>query len=493
MEYDIVVVGAGNAALCAAVAASEAGARVLVLEKAPPLQRGGNTQFTALYRFAYDGLDALRRLCPAIDDTLAARMRVPPYKASMFLDDLMASSRGRADRWLMQIVADESYPTMEWLTAQGIRWVPSLEGAKEVDGMLTWQPGIVIYPEGGGLTILATLFDRLEKSGAQVSYHAPVLDLLRDDHGRVCGVKAAFGSGRAVDVAEVRARSVILGAGGFEASPEKRARYLGPGWDLVKVRGSRHNTGECLDMAIRHGAATTGQWSGCHATMVRADGSPYEMGEAAFPHAYPLSVVVNSAGERFADEGENFQYYTYAKLGRAVIGQRDGRAFQVFDGKSIPLRHGDWLGARAYDSPCARADDLVTAARMAGIEDLERFMRTIAQFNAAIEDTPFDPSRLDGRRTRGLPIDKTNWALAIDTPPFEVVPVECGITFSFGGLRFNEHAQVLDSRGLAIEGLYVVGEMAGTFFHNYVGGSGLTKGATFGRRAGTHAALACRQ
>ena len=484
---DVLVIGAGNAALSAALSASEAGAKVTIIEKAPRSMRGGNSRFTALYRFAYDGLNALRALSSAIDDALAARMDAPPYSADAYYADLMASSRGKADCSLMRILADESYEAAQWLTSKGVEWVPSLEGAKEVGGKLTWQPGIVIYPKGGGLAVLNRLFDLLECSGSTIAYDTELVALCPSgDHQ---GWQAHVRSGPERDASILTAASVILAAGGFEADLEMRARYLGPGWDLVKVRGSRFNTGECLRFAIELGAATDGHWSGCHATMVHAGGAEVEMGDAAFPHAYPLSIMVNVDGRRFADEGEDFQYYTYAKLGRAVLVQPHGRAFQVFDGKTIGLRSGDWLGTAAYELPCGRSNALDEAAQQAGIMNISEFRRTVAEYNVAVQDGAFDPSRKDGKHTLGLDIDKSNWALRIDQPPFEVVPVECGITFTFGGLKFNGIGQVLDRRGSIIKGLYVVGEMAGTFFLNYAGGSGLTKGTVFGRRAGRHAAL----
>jgi tricarballylate dehydrogenase len=488
-DTDVVVVGAGNAALSAAVMAVERGADVVVVEKSPRSMRGGNTQFTALYRFAYADLDALRALATGIDDELAAKMDVPAYTEEQYFHDLMRMSGWRANPDLMRILANESYESMVWLKSQGLQWQPSLGGAKTVNGMYTWQPGIVIHPVLGGVGLLNTLFGFLEKRGIKIMYDAPVVALLTSDDGAIRGVRLRTGRGSSVETTEIRAAAVILGAGGFEANMEKRAMYLGPGWDLVKVRGSRYNTGEVLEMAMNAGAATTGQWSGCHATMVHSEAGAFEMGDGAFPHAYPLSLVLNLDGERFADEGENFQFYTYAKLGRAVLAQRDGKAFQLFDAKTSKLWAADWAEDHAYVKlPHPTGNTLREVAELAKLENVDRFVKTVEQFNAAVQEGTFDPSRLDGKRTRGLQIDKTNWALRVDSPPYHLVPVECGITFTFGGIAFNEHGQALDVRGEPIPGLYVVGEMAGCFFQNYAGGSGLAKGTVFGRRAGAHAA-----
>lgn len=489
-EYDVIVVGAGNAALSAALAALDAGARVLILEKSPKAERGGNSKFTAIYRFAFSDLEALRALCPEIDDKMADRMVINPYTKERFLDDIKKVSKNTFDERTMNIIVGESYDTMIWLKEHGLQFTLGLQGAKEVNGKLTWTGGIVVYPKGAGMQIVETLFAAVENAGADIRYDTPVTGLVTDEAGRVRGVKVRpVGESQA---SVIKARAVVLGAGGFEANPEMRARYLGPFWDLTKVRGSRYNTGECLQMAMNIGAATAGQWSGCHATMVHSYGKPYEMGDAAFPHQYHLSVLVNLDGERFLNESEDFPFYTYAKFGRAVLGERDGKAFQVFDAKAVQVGRTTgrsvWVGSQAMDLPHGEGDTLEEAARQVGIERVEQFLQTVATYNAAVQGGTIDLSHLDGRGTTGLKIEKTNWAMTIDTPPYKIIPVECGITFTFGGLRFNEHGQVLDFRDNPIGGLYVVGEMAGTFFVNYAAGSGLTKGAVFGRRAGSHAA-----
>ena len=288
---------------------------------------------------------------------------------------------------------------------------------------------------------------------------------------------------------ELRARAVVLAAGGFESDPRLRAAHLGPNWDVAKVRGTPSNTGEVLEAALRHGAQAYGHWSGCHAIQWDA-GAPatgdLEITNRFSRQSYPVGIVVNRRGERFLDEGEDFRNYTYAKFGARVLEQPEGVAAQVFDAKTIPL-----LRTIDYEAPGTTrvdADSLEGLAEGLGI-DPDGFARTVAEFNAAIVDRPFDPAVKDGRRTEGITPAKSNWALAIDTPPFVAFPVTCGITFTFGGVRVDDDAAVLDAGGRRIPGLYAAGELVGgLFFHNYPGGSGLTAGAVWGRRAGWTAA-----
>jgi tricarballylate dehydrogenase len=319
-----------------------------------------------------------------------------------------------------------------------------------------------------------------------VRHEVAVGDLLRDGDGRVAGVVARAADGMR---SELRAGAVVLAAGGFESDPRLRAAHLGPNWDVAKVRGTPSNTGEVLEAALRHGAQAYGHWSGCHAIQWDAGAPPtgdLEITNRFSRQSYPVGIVVNRRGERFLDEGEDFRNYTYAKFGAEVLRQPEGVAAQVFDAKTIPL-----LRRIDYEAPGATRVDAGTLGELAdglGI-DRDGFERTVAEFNAAIADVPFDPAVKDGRRTEGIAPPKSNWALAIDTPPYVAFPITCGITFTFGGVRVDEEAAVLDTAGRRIPGLFAAGELVGgLFFHNYPGGSGLTAGAVWGRRAGWAAA-----
>jgi tricarballylate dehydrogenase len=269
-----------------------------------------------------------------------------------------------------------------------------------------------------------------------------------------------------------------------------RAAHLGPNWDVAKVRGTHANTGEVLEAALRHGAQAYGHWSGCHAIQWDAQAPPtgdLEITNRFSRQSYPVGIVVNRRGERFLDEGEDLRNYTYAKFGAEVLRQPEGVAAQIFYATTTPL-----LRTIDYDAPGAtrvEADTLGELAERLGF-DRAGLERTVAQFNAAItQDVAFDPAVRDGRRTRGIAPPKSNWALAIDTPPYLAFPVTCGITFTFGGVRVDADAAVLDTAGRRIPGLFAAGELVGgLFFHNYPGGTGLTAGAVFGRRAGWAAA-----
>jgi tricarballylate dehydrogenase len=282
----------------------------------------------------------------------------------------------------------------------------------------------------------------------------------------------------------------VLACGGFEANAEWRAEHLGAPWRFAKVRGTRHNTGDGLAMAIAAGARATGQWSGCHA--VQWDRSAPDTGDLRVRHAfqkhsYPFGILVNARGERFVDEGFDFRNYTYARYGRAVLEQPGRFAWQVFDARTTPLLRDEYEALHATRADATTIEEL--AHRLDGV-DAGRFLATVADYNAAVDESrPFDPARKDGRRTRGLAIDKTNWANRIDRPPFRGYAVTCGITFTYGGLAIDARSRVLDEAGRPIPGLYGAGELVGgLFWDNYPGGAGLMAGAVFGRRAGMGAA-----
>jgi tricarballylate dehydrogenase len=287
----------------------------------------------------------------------------------------------------------------------------------------------------------------------------------------------------------VHAKAVVLAAGGFEADAAMRAAYLGPNWDLAKVRGTPTNTGEVLKMACGLGARPAGHWSGCHAVAWDAGAPPSgdrELTNLLTRQSYPLGIVINRDGVRFVDEGADFRNYTYARYGGEIIRQPGAIAFQLFDAKTAPLlRRGE------YDSPRTTRFQARTIRELAEMINVATpaLANTVAEFNAAIGSEEFNPSILDGRAAVGCTPPKSNWAQALDEPPFLAFPVTCGITFTFGGATIDSCGRVLDHNDTPIKGLYAAGEIAGgLFFHNYPGGSGLTAGAVIGRRAGRYAA-----
>ena len=486
LETDVCVVGAGNAAICAALAARERGAEVTILECAPVAERSGNTRFTAgAMRVAYDGVDDIVKLVPDLSEEERRITDFGTYTTDQFFDDIARLTQYRADPDMVEILVKRSLDTLLWMRSKGVRFVPMYgRQAFKVDGRFTFWGGLAVEAWGGGPGLVEMLFAAVDKHKIDVQYETSAVSLLHDDDG-VNGVRARR-KGRAL---EVRARAVVLASGGFEANAEWRTRYLGPGWDLAKVRGSRFNTGDGIRMGLAVGAAPCGNWSGCHAVGWERNAPEFgdlAVGDAFQKHSYPLGIMLNARGERFLDEGADFRNYTYAKYGRVILEQPGQFAWQLFDAKASPLLRDEY---RIRQVTKVTADSLEDLVRRIDDVDRDRFVQTVREYNAAVmTDVPFNPNVKDGRGTRGLAIPKSNWANTIDEPPFEAYSVTCGITFTFGGLRITRNSEVLHNDGNVIPGLYAAGELVGgIFYFNYPGGSGLTAGAVFGRIAGTSA------
>ncbi len=285
----------------------------------------------------------------------------------------------------------------------------------------------------------------------------------------------------------------MLACGGFEANPEMRARYLGPGWELAKVRGSRFNQGDGLKMALDLGAAPYGNWSGCHATGWDRNAPEFgdvNVGDQFQKHSYIFGLLINADGKRFVDEGLDFHSFTYAKYGGEVLKQTGQFAWQVFDSKVTKLLRSEYRIKFVTKVSANTLEELV--AKLEGV-DPKAALKTIRDYNAAIRtEVPFDHTIKDGRGTEGIEPPKSNWAQALDTPPYDAYQTTCGITFTFGGLRIApDSGQVLDVHFHPISGLYCAGEMVGgLFYFNYPSGTGLVSGAIFGKLAGTGAACA---
>jgi len=486
-SYDVIVVGGGNAALCAALSAHENGARVLVLEAAPAEERGGNSHFTGgAFRFAYRGVDDLIAVSPSVAEADLANIDFGSYSEEQFLDDMFELTEYRTDPDLCELLVRSSLETAKWISRQGVKLEPGLgRQAYKIDGKFKFFGGLALHIWGGGPELLGALYGTAEKRGIPIVYATPVLDLLTSD-GRVVGVRARS-KGRHV---EVEAGAVILACGGFESNPEMRARYLGPGWDAAKVRGTRFNMGDGLLMALAAGAQPHGNWSGCHSVAWDINAPAYgdlTIGDQFQKHNYPYGIVVNARGERFVDEGANFHSHTYAKYGGEIMKQPGMFAWQIFDDKVTHLLRSEYRIRRTTKAEAQTLEDL--AAKLTGV-DADAVLRTIHAYNAACRtDIPFNPNVRDGKRTEGLDIDKSNWAQPLDQPPYHAYHVTTGVTFTFGGLKVTEHSEVVDRYGGTVPGLYAAGEMVGgLFYQNYASGTGLMSGATFGRFAGANAA-----
>ena len=488
-ETDILIVGAGNAAFCAAFAAREQGAEVLMLERAPVDERGGNSAFTAgAMRFAYNGVEDLLEVVPDLSDDEINNTDFGSYTEDQFFDDMARVTEYRADPDLVELLVRRSFDTIKWMHGHGIRFVPIFgRQAFLVDGKFKFWGGLVLETSGGGPGLIEAHYRAAERQGIEVLNEARAVSLLSDDDG-VKGVRVK----NAGHTTDIMAKAVVLASGGFQANAEWRTRYLGPGWDLAKVRGTRFNTGDGIRMALDIGASPCGNWSGCHA--VGWDLNAPEFGDLAVgdlfqKHSYPFGIMVNALGERFVDEGADFRNYTYAKYGRVILEQPNQLAWQVFDAKATDLLRDEY---RIRQITKVKADTIEElAAKLEGV-DAQRFLETVREFNAAVQaDIPFNPNVKDGRGTEGLDVPKSNWANTIDTPPFEAYAVTCGVTFTFGGLRITTDAQVIDTDGHPMPGLYAAGELVGgLFYFNYPGGTGLMSGSVFGRIAGGSAGAA---
>ncbi|HLI67275.1 MAG TPA: FAD-dependent tricarballylate dehydrogenase TcuA [Caulobacteraceae bacterium] len=487
-SVDVVVVGAGNAALCAALAAAERGSSVLVLERAPEAEAGGNSRFTAgAFRCVYDGVADLRALMPDLTDAEVAQTDFGTYTAGQFFDDMGRVTEYRTDPELCAVLVNESRATLRWMRETGVRFMPIWgRQAYRVEGRFKFWGGLTVEAWGGGPGLIEALYASARRRGVAIAFGARAVDMIAGDDGRIAGVRVRLG-GRTVDVA---AKAVVLASGGFEANAEWRTRYLGPGWDLAKVRGTRFNTGDGIRMALDFGAEAAGNWSGCHAVgwdRNAPDFGDLAVGDGFQKHSYPLGVMLNARGERFVDEGADFRNYTYAKYGRVILEQQHQFAWQIFDAQVAPLLRDEYRIRQATKVSADTLEALV--GKLEGV-DPAAALATLHAFNAAVmRDKPFDPNVKDRRATRGLAVPKSNWANPLETPPFEAYQVTCGVTFTFGGLKVDAQARVLSADAGPIPGLFAAGELVGgLFYFNYPGGTGLMAGAVFGKIAGAGAA-----
>jgi tricarballylate dehydrogenase len=488
-DYDVIVVGAGNAALAAAVSAKENGAgRVLVLEKAPREFRGGNTHWAgAILRIAFDDPRELEPLLPGVEkDYENFYEGVTPYPYQDYMDDLMRVTSGRTDPILSKILVGCSKDTVLWMNrAGGVKIEPAITIAGVRRGnMVIWPRGLIIRAQHEGIGLSRSWFNTAERMDIDVRYGSAATEILQDDNGRVCGVKVRDDKG----ASRVTAKAVVLGCGGFEANVQMRTQHIGPLVGAAKVRGTPFNQGDGLRMAMAIGAMPWGQWSGCHATPISADWgefAPREFTDRSNRLSYVYGLMINRKGRRFVDEGEDQQLFTYAKYGRAVLAEPGARGYQIFDSKVLTL-----LEPRYSTSKPIVGDTIEALVEQLDIEDKPQAIKTIAEYNAAQRaNATFDPTRKDGLSTRGLSIDKTNWATKLDQPPYAAYSVTGGITFTFGGLKVDAQTRVIGTDWRPMPGLYACGEMVGgLFYDNYPAGTGLVSGATFGRIAGREAA-----
>ena len=449
--YDLVIVGCGMAGLAAALRASELGRSICILEKSPKQHRGGHTRFTESFRI------------PTADIDLDVEFNVEDYASADFYSDIMSVTNFRADEGLAERVVDDAAETFEWLTSHGIDWEYRAPHPGYTAGRV-WLHGEEFVDE---------LIDVLEARAVTIHYKAEARKVVRADDGAVSGVVGRVDGTRT----RFTAAGVIIAAGDYGSSKEKRTRYYGPGYGKMKVRGSRYNTGEAIDATLEVGAKTDGEWGDAHMAIIDA-GSPDIEGGITRVDGYQYGVIVNHNGHRFVDEGEDSRAHTYAKFGQRIFEQPYHEAFIIVDDAVV-----DDVAHMGPTRPVT-ADSIELLANRLGIEDVERTVATIDAFNEACDPSGYDPDVLDGNETAGIDPKKSNWALPLDDPPFTGYPVTGGMTFGFGGIAISPDAEVLDTRDEPIPGLFAAGNSTGgLFYNNYPGGTGLTNAAVFGKVA----------
>ena len=459
--HDVLVIGGGNAALCAALMAREAGASVLLLEAAPRDWRGGNSAHTRNLRCMHD----------APQDVL-----VDAYPEEEFWQDLLKVTGGRTDEALARLVIRASSTCRPWMRQHGVRFQPSLSGA-----LHTARTNAFFM--GGGKALVNAYYRSAERLGVQVRYEAPV-ERIELDGGRF---KAAFVHGERFE-----ARACVLAAGGFESNREWLRQAWGRNergeWpaDNFLIRGTRFNTGTLLKHLLDSGADAVGDATQAHMVAIDARAPLYDGGICTRIDCVSLGIVVNRDGERFHDEGEDFWPKRYAIWGRLVAQQPGQIAYSIIDAKAVGRFMPPVFPGVAATTLPALADKIDL--------DRERFMMTLQAYNAACRPGRFDHTALDDCRTEGLAPAKTHWARPIDTPPFYAYAVRPGVTFTYLGLKTDASAAV-HFGGRASPNLFVAGEMmAGNLLgQGYTAGVGMSIGTAFGRIAGTQAAQAALQ
>jgi tricarballylate dehydrogenase len=484
-RWDVVIIGSGNAALCAGIAACELGADVLMIEKADRDMAGGNTKYTAgAMRFSYETSEDLYPLLARLDDPRIARADFGSYTQEKFAADLSSFNDGAPLSQEQQVLVSKSYETLLWLAGHGVIFNPIWSRQSfEKDGQIIFWGGLTLAAENEGVGLFDMELTAYEKLGGIIRYNCAFQSLKTRDDGAVIGVTLTSGE-------EIDANAVILACGGFESNSDLRANLLGAEWRGAKVRGTPHNTGDGLLAAWALGAQRYGRFSGCHATPM--DYFMKDFGNLKIPHSerknyrkisYFLGVMLNKNGARFVDEGIDFRNYTYAQFGRAVLQQPGQQAWQIFDSKVFDLLYEEY---QFYDARYEEADNISELLGKCNGLDAVAAEATLQEFNSNTKEAiDFDPTIKDGKLSISAGLYKSNWAQAIDSPPYRAYPVTGGITFTYGGVKISERAAVLDQSDNAIPGLFACGEMVGGVFQGgYPGGSGLTSGAVFGRLAG---------
>ena len=454
-KFDVLVIGGGNAALCAAISARRQGASVLVLEGAPKFYRGGNTRHTRNMRCAHDE---------------ATEILTGPYTEQEFWEDLLRVTGGETDEELARFMIAESKDILNWIVEQGVRWQPSLGGTLSLGRTNS-------FFLGGGRAMLNALYRTAEELGVAILYDAEVIDL-EIDNGIFLSATLKRGDGSV----SVRAAALVAAAGGFEANIEWLKQYWGEAADNFLIRGTPYNRGSILKMLLDKGVKEVGDPTQCHAVAIDARAPRFDGGIITRLDCVVFGIVVNRNAERFYDEGEDIWPKRYAIWGRLVAGQPGQIAYIIFDSTVLTSFMPSLF-------PPIKADTIAELASKLEL-DPAALEKTVAGFNAALKPGAFDHTILDDCRTEGLTPPKSHWARRLETPPYYAYPVRPGITFTYLGTRVNKQARMLMKDGRPSANMFAAGEiMAGNVLgRGYAAGIGMTIGSVFGRVAGREAA-----
>ena len=479
LNYDVVVVGCGIAGLSAAVTAQQNGASVAIVERAPQDERGGNTRYTeSLWRMKtvdavsddfHDKFAANAGGWPdpgVVQDAVLERESQPRLLRSL----------GIVDPQVVTAIADNAPKAIEWLAGFGVKfdYLPMY--------FLT-QTTTRMGPIGGGLALIEALGGYADQQSDDIRffYETSARSLIVDDGGQVRGVNVI---GNANKPFQIRGDSVVLACGGFQGNPEMLSQYIGPQAQFIRpvARGGHYNRGEGVRMALEVGAAPCGDYGSFHAQPVDPRAEDIE----PVVLNYNYGVLINDAGKRFADEGPAMVDATYEVVTRLIMEQRHGIAYAVFDAGLDDVEN--WQVTVRSRVPPLQSETLEGLAEAMGVDGQE-MTATIDAYNAACPPSDqFDPLQLDGLATQGVEPKKSNWARPIATPPFRAWPIICSNCFTFGGIKIDDRARVVNTEGDVIPGLYAAGEVAGLYYRIYTGATSVMRGAVTGRLAGADAA-----
>ena len=454
-QYDVLVVGGGNAALCAAITARRAGASVLILESATKDFRGGNSRHTRDIRYMHRA---------------ATEFVTGAYGEDEFRQDLLDVTGGATDERLARLTIRESETLADWMAANGVRWQKPLRGTLHLARSN-------LFMLGGGKAMINAYYRTAAQLGVEVLYQTEVQEL-EICHGEF--VSALAGHNRACE--RIRSKAIVLAAGGFEANIPWLKEYWGEAAENFIIRGTPNNQGRMLKEMLRYGAKAVGDPRGCHAVALDARAPKFDGGIVTRLDSVPFGIVVNNEGQRFYDEGEDFWPKRYAIWGKLIAEQAGQIAYSIVDSKALP----HFMPSVFPPVEAGSIDELAAALNL----DPAALVAAVDQFNDRVRAGSFDPAKLDDCRTAGLQPPKSHWAVRIDTPPYYGYPLRPGITFTYLGLSVDEGARVIMHDGQSARNIFAAGEMmAGNILgKGYLAGFGLTIGSVFGRIAGREAA-----